>query len=68
MLAGNFISGANTPGTQINTNGHAFDFKCRRLNIWKPGPPGMLLRMAYPVAEAQSFSTHITFDCQFLTS
>ena len=68
MLAGNLISGADAPGTQVNTNGQAFHFKRNRLYIRKPGPPGMLLGMTYPIAEAQGFSTHITFDSQFITS
>jgi hypothetical protein len=68
MLAGNLISGANTPGTKVDTNGESVDIKRCRLNVRKPGPPGMLFGMTYPVAEAQGFSTHITFDCQFKTS
>ncbi len=68
MLAGNLISGADAPGTQVNTNGHAFHFKRNGLHVRKPGPPGMLLGMTYSIAEAQGFSTHITFDSQFITS
>jgi hypothetical protein len=68
MLTGSLISGADAPGTQVNANGHTFDIKRNRLNIRKPLSPGMLFRMADPVAETQGFSTHITFDSQFKTS
>ena len=68
MLAGNLIPGADTPRTQVHTDRQAFDFQCDRLYVREPGPPGMLFGMTYPVAEAQGFSTHITFDSQFKTS
>lgn len=68
MLAGNLIPCTDASGTQVYTNGYSIDFKCRGLHIRKPGSPGMLFGVADPIAEAQGFSTHITFDSQFITS
>ena len=68
MLAGNLISGANAPGAKVNAEGHTFDLDRGRLHVRKPGPPGMLFGVANPVAEAQGFAAHITFDSQFITS
>ncbi len=65
MLAGSFVSGPDAPGAQVESNGGPVDVKRRWLNVGKPCPPGMLLGMADPVAEAQRFSAHIAFDSQF---
>jgi hypothetical protein len=68
MLTGYLVPGPDASGAQVNAVIRPIDLNSRRLNVRKPGPAGMLLGMAYPVAEAQAFSTHITFDCQFRTS
>jgi len=68
MLAGGLVSGPYAPGTQVEPDGGSVDVKRRRLNVGKPCPPGMLLGVADPVAKAQRFSAHITFDSQFKTS
>jgi hypothetical protein len=68
MLAGNLISGPDTPGTQIETDGRPVDIKSGWLNVGMPCPSCMLFGMADPVAEPQRFSADITFDCQFITS
>ena len=65
MLAGDLVPGSDAPGTQVEPDCNTVDIKRRRLNVWKPRPPGMLLGMADPVAEAQRFSAHIAFDSQF---
>lgn len=68
MLAGDLISCADAPGTQVNADRQSIYFDGRRLYIGKPGPSGMLFGVADSVAKAQSFATHITFDSQFITS
>jgi len=68
MLAGDLVSGPDAPGTQVEPDGYPIDVKRCRLNVGKPCPPGMLLGVADPVAEAQRFSAHVTFDSQFKTS
>ena len=68
MLAGDLVSGPDAPGTQVEPDSCPVDVKRRWLNIGKPCPPGMLLGMADPVAEAQRFSADVTFDSQFKTS
>ena len=65
MLAGDLVSGPDTPGAHVEPDGNPVDVKCRRLDIGKPCAPGMLLGVADPVAEAQRFSADITFDSQF---
>ena len=65
MLAGNLISGSNTPGAQIKSNRSPVNRKRRRLNIGHPGSSGMLLGMTDSISETQCFSTHVTFDSQF---
>jgi hypothetical protein len=65
MLAGDLVPGPNTPGAHIEPDGNPIDVKRSGLDVGKPFPPGMLLGVADPVAEAQRFSTHITFDSQF---
>ena len=65
MLTGYLVPGSDAPGAQVGTVGRPLDHNSRRLNVRKPDPAGMLLGMAYPIAEAQCFSTHITFDGQF---
>ena len=65
MLAGDLVPGPDTPGAHIEPDGNPIDVKRSGLDVGKPFPPGMLLGVADPVAEAQRFSTHITFDSQF---
>ena len=65
MLTGYFIPGPDTTGAEIKPDCRAVNIKGCRLNIGLPGAPGMLLGVAYPVAETQRFSTHITFASQF---
>lgn len=68
MLTGDFVSGPDAPGTQVEPDGGPVDVKGRWLNIGKPCSPGMLFRVADPVAETQRFPADITFDSQFITS
>jgi hypothetical protein len=68
MLAGDFVSGPDAPGTQVEPDGGPVDVECSGLDVGKPCPPGMLFRVADPVAEPQRFSADITFDSQFITS
>jgi hypothetical protein len=68
MLTGSFIPGAYAPGAQVQSDGSAVDIECSGLDVRKPGAPGVLLGVAYTVAEPQRFSTCITFDSQFKTS
>ena len=65
MLAGGLVPGPDAPGTKVEPDGGPVDVKRRRLDVGKPCPPGMLLGVADPVAEAQRFSADITFDSQF---
>jgi len=68
MLTGDFISGADAPGTHVEPDSNAINIERCWLNIRKPGSPGMLFGVADPVAETQRFPTYITFDSQFKTS
>ena len=68
MLTGYLVPGPDASGAQVSAIVLPIDHNSRRLNVRKPDPAGMLLGMAYPIAEAQSFPTHITFDSQFRTS
>ena len=68
MLTGDLIPGAYASGAQIKSNRQSVDIECRGLYIGEPCSPGMLLGVAYPVAETQGFPAHITFDSQFRTS
>lgn len=67
MLRSDFVSGADAPRANIKTYSCAIHFERNRLNVGEPGTPCMLLGVAYPIAEAQSFATHITFYSQFRT-
>jgi len=68
MLAGDLVSGPYASGTQVEPDSCTVDIERRRLDVGEPCPPGMLLGVADPVAEAQRFSADITFDSQFKTS
>ncbi len=68
MLTGDLVPGADAPGTHVEPDNNAINIERRRLNIRKPGSPGVLFGVADPVAETQRFPTHITFDSQFKTS
>jgi hypothetical protein len=65
MLARHLVAGSDAPRAQIEPDGRAFDNERCWLDVGKPGPAGMLLRVAYPVSEPQSLSAHITFNGQF---
>ena len=66
MLAGNLVAGPDAPGAQVKAYGGPVDIERRRLDVRHPCPPGMLLGVAYAVAEAQRFAADITFDSQFI--
>ena len=67
MLAGNLIPGPDAAGAQVKPYRSAADLEGSRLDVGHPGAPGVLLGMAYLIAETQCFSTEITFDSQFRT-
>jgi hypothetical protein len=68
MLTGNLIPGADAPGAKVQADGRAVDSERSRLDVGKPGAPGVLLGVADPVAEPQRFLAYVTFDSQFKTS
>jgi hypothetical protein len=67
MLAGNLVSGPDTPGAKIKPDGSPIYIECSRLDIGEPLTPGVLFGMAYSISKTQCFAAKITFDSQFRT-
>jgi hypothetical protein len=65
MLTGNFISGPDAPGAQIESNCSPINYKCSWLNVGKPLAPRMLFGMTNFISKTQCLFTYITFDSQF---
>ncbi|OGN91362.1 MAG: hypothetical protein A2Z75_05035 [Chloroflexi bacterium RBG_13_50_10] len=59
---------AQALGTQIKLFGFPIQKNGSSLDIRHPAPPGMLLRMAYPMAEVCRFATDIAFCSQIANS
>ncbi len=59
---------AQTAGTQIEPFLFSIKDNSRWLNIRKPASSGMLLRMAYPMAEVYCFATYIASCRQIVNS
>jgi len=59
---------AQTAGTQINLLRLPVNYNSGWLDIGQPASPGMLLRMAYPMAEMCRFATDIAFCSQIVNS
>lgn len=55
-------------GTQIELFWFTVEDDGSSLNIRHPASPGMLFRMAYPMAEVCRFATDITFCSQIANS
>jgi hypothetical protein len=55
-------------GTQTNLFWLSIDNDGSPLDIRHPAPPGMLFRMAYPMAEMCRFATDIAFCSQIANS
>jgi hypothetical protein len=55
-------------GTQIDLFCFSIENDGSSLNIRHPAPPGMLFRMAYPMAEVCRFATDIAFCSQVANS
>ena len=64
MLTGGLTPGAYAPGAQVEAVRGAIDRYGSRLDIGQPGPAGVPLGMAYPVAESYCFAALITRDSQ----
>ena len=67
MLVSDLIPGPDTPGAKIKPDCSPINSESSRLNIGKPGTPGVLLGMAYSISKTQCFAAKITFDSQFRT-
>ncbi len=59
---------AQAAGTQINLLRFPVNHNSGWLDIGQPAPSGMLLRMAYPMAEVCRFATDIAFCSQIVSS
>ena len=59
---------AQAPGAQIQLFGFPIEKNSSPLDIGQPAPPGMLLRMAYPMAEVYRFTADIAFISQIANS
>jgi len=57
-LSGKIIA-LETPGANFQGNSGSVQFSLHLLQIWFPGPPGMILRMANLVAGNGVFSANI---------
>ncbi len=64
MLARGLTPGAYAPGAHVEAECSAVDRYGSRLDIGQPGPAGVPLGMAHPVAETQCFTTFITLNSQ----
>jgi len=59
---------AQTASTQLKLLRFPVNHNSGWLDIGKPASPGMLLRMAYPMAEVYRFATDIAFCSQIVNS
>ncbi|OGO60038.1 MAG: hypothetical protein A2Z36_01090 [Chloroflexi bacterium RBG_19FT_COMBO_48_23] len=59
---------AQTASTQIKLLRFPVKHNSGCLDIGKPAPPSMLLRMAYPMAEVCRFATDFAFCSQIVNS
>jgi hypothetical protein len=59
---------AQAAGTQIKLFRFPVQHNCSGLDIGQPASFGMLLRMAYPIAEMCCFATDVAFCSQTVNS
>jgi hypothetical protein len=59
---------AQAAGTHIKLFRFPIKHNCSWLDIGQPASSGMLLRMAYPMAEVYRFATDIAFCSQIVNS